>query len=38
MLEGSLRVYWGVQAVIHLKEDVDQRTLVTRGRALDTEV
>ncbi|XP_026461926.1 uncharacterized protein LOC113363657 [Ctenocephalides felis] len=37
VLEGSLRVYWGVQAVIHLKEDVDQRTLVTRGRAIEVE-
>lgn len=29
VLEGALRVYWGVQSVIHLKEDDDQRTLVT---------
>lgn len=29
ILEGALRVYWGVQGVIHLKEDDDQRTVVT---------
>lgn len=29
VLEGSLRIHWGVQGVIHLKEDDDQRTLVT---------
>lgn len=29
ILEGSLRIYWGVQGVIHLKEDDDQRTVVT---------
>ncbi|KAK9506290.1 hypothetical protein O3M35_008252 [Rhynocoris fuscipes] len=29
VLEGSLRIYWGVSGVIHLKEDVDQRTVVT---------
>lgn len=29
VLEGALRVYWGVQRVIHLKEDDDQRTVVT---------
>ncbi|KAF6208288.1 hypothetical protein GE061_016742 [Apolygus lucorum] len=29
VLEGSLRIYWGVAGVIHLKEDVDQRTVVT---------
>lgn len=29
MLEGALRIYWGVQGVIHLKEDDDQRTVVT---------
>lgn len=29
VLEGALRVYWGVQSVIHLKEDDDQRTVVT---------
>uniref|UniRef100_A0A6B2EGE5 Putative ras gtpase effector rassf2 n=1 Tax=Phlebotomus kandelakii TaxID=1109342 RepID=A0A6B2EGE5_9DIPT len=29
VLEGALRVYWGVQGVIHLKEDDDQRTVVT---------
>lgn len=28
ILEGALRVYWGVQAIIHLKEDVDQRPVV----------
>lgn len=29
VLEGSLRIHWGVQGVIHLKEDDDQRTVVT---------
>lgn len=29
VLEGALRIYWGVHAVIHLKEDDDQRTVVT---------
>lgn len=29
ILEGQLRVYWGVEGVIHLKEDDDQRTVVT---------
>uniref|UniRef100_A0A1B0CI23 Putative ras gtpase effector rassf2 n=1 Tax=Lutzomyia longipalpis TaxID=7200 RepID=A0A1B0CI23_LUTLO len=29
VLEGAIRVYWGVQGVIHLKEDDDQRTVVT---------
>lgn len=29
VLEGALRIYWGVQGVIHLKEDDDQRTVVT---------
>lgn len=29
VLEGALRVYWGIQGVIHLKEDDDQRTVVT---------
>lgn len=29
VLEGALRVYWGVQGVIHLKEDDDQRTVIT---------
>ncbi|XP_034950481.1 uncharacterized protein Rassf [Chelonus insularis] len=29
ILEGALRIYWGVQGVIHLKEDDDQRTVVT---------
>lgn len=29
VLEGALRVYWGVHGVIHLKEDDDQRTVVT---------
>lgn len=28
-MEGSLRIYWGVQGVIHLKENDDQRTVVT---------
>ncbi|XP_065090446.1 uncharacterized protein Rassf [Ochlerotatus camptorhynchus] len=29
LLEGALRIYWGVQGIIHLKEDDDQRTVVT---------
>ncbi|XP_011501218.1 PREDICTED: ras association domain-containing protein 2 [Ceratosolen solmsi marchali] len=29
ILEGALRIYWGVRGVIHLKEDDDQRTVVT---------
>lgn len=29
VLEGALRIHWGVQGVIHLKEDDDQRTVVT---------
>lgn len=29
MLEGALRIHWGVYGVIHLKEDDDQRTVVT---------
>lgn len=29
ILEGPLRIYWGVQGVIHLKENDDQRTVVT---------
>lgn len=29
ILEGPLRVYWGVQNMIHLKEDDDQRTVIT---------
>lgn len=29
VFEGALRVYWGVQGVIHLKEDDDQRTVIT---------
>uniref|UniRef100_A0AAR5PIN1 LIM zinc-binding domain-containing protein n=1 Tax=Dendroctonus ponderosae TaxID=77166 RepID=A0AAR5PIN1_DENPD len=29
ILEGSLRIHWGVQGVIHLKENDDQRTVVT---------
>ncbi|XP_068153586.1 serine-rich adhesin for platelets [Drosophila tropicalis] len=32
ILEGALRVYWGVQGVIHLKEDDDQRTFIVRKR------
>lgn len=28
-MEGALRIHWGVQGVIHLKEDDDQRTVVT---------
>lgn len=29
VLEGALRIHWGVLGVIHLKEDDDQRTVVT---------
>lgn len=29
VLEGALKVFWGVAGVIHLKEDCDQRTVVT---------
>lgn len=29
VLEGCLKVYWGVQSMIHLKEDDDQRPVVT---------
>ncbi|XP_066150511.1 uncharacterized protein Rassf [Euwallacea fornicatus] len=29
VLEGSLRIHWGVHGVIHLKENDDQRTVVT---------
>ncbi|KAL7025615.1 hypothetical protein ACKWTF_013564 [Chironomus riparius] len=29
VLEGVLRIYWGIQGVIHLKEEDDQRTVVT---------
>ncbi|XP_060523509.1 uncharacterized protein LOC132700312 [Cylas formicarius] len=29
ILEGSLRIHWGIQGVIHLKENDDQRTVVT---------
>ncbi|XP_072161787.1 uncharacterized protein [Bemisia tabaci] len=29
VLEGTLRIYWGVVSMIHLKEDDDQRTVVT---------
>lgn len=29
VLEGALRICWGVQGVIHLKEDDDQRTVIT---------
>ncbi|XP_023018810.2 ras association family member [Leptinotarsa decemlineata] len=29
ILEGSLRIHWGVHGVIHLKENDDQRTVVT---------
>ncbi|XP_054258898.1 ras association domain-containing protein 2 [Macrosteles quadrilineatus] len=29
VLEGALRIHWGVIGVIHLKEDDDQRTVVT---------
>uniref|UniRef100_A0A034VHH7 Ras association domain-containing protein 2 n=1 Tax=Bactrocera dorsalis TaxID=27457 RepID=A0A034VHH7_BACDO len=32
IMEGALRVSWGVHGVIHLKEDDDQRTLVVRKR------
>ncbi|XP_014208832.1 ras association domain-containing protein 4 [Copidosoma floridanum] len=29
ILEGALRIHWGVRGIIHLKEDDDQRTVVT---------
>ncbi|XP_063238101.1 ras association domain-containing protein 2 [Bacillus rossius redtenbacheri] len=29
VLEGALRIHWGVLGMIHLKEDDDQRTVVT---------
>lgn len=29
VFEGALRIYWGVHGMIHLKEDDDQRTVVT---------
>lgn len=29
ILEGTLRIHWGVQGMIHLKENDDQRTVVT---------
>jgi Ras association domain-containing protein 2/4 len=29
VLEGALRIYWGIQGVIQLKEEDDQRTVVT---------
>ncbi|XP_044742219.1 uncharacterized protein LOC123303479 [Chrysoperla carnea] len=29
VLEGALRIHWGVRGLIHLKEDDDQRTVVT---------
>ncbi|XP_018573460.1 uncharacterized protein LOC108912643 [Anoplophora glabripennis] len=29
ILEGSLRIHWGIHGVIHLKENDDQRTVVT---------
>lgn len=32
ILEGSLRIHWGVQGVIHLKENDDQRTVTLRKR------
>lgn len=32
VLEGSLRIYWGVQGVIHLKENDDTRTVAIRKR------
>ncbi|XP_036323613.1 serine-rich adhesin for platelets [Rhagoletis pomonella] len=32
ILEGALRVSWGVHGVIHLKEDDDQRMIVVRKR------
>ncbi|XP_063704894.1 uncharacterized protein LOC134834238 isoform X2 [Culicoides brevitarsis] len=28
VFEGPLRVYWGIEGIIHLKEDCDQRTVV----------
>ena len=33
ILEGVLRIYWGVQNVIHLKEEDDQRTIAIRRRS-----
>ncbi|KAK7066745.1 Ras association domain-containing protein 2, partial [Halocaridina rubra] len=33
ILEGVLRIYWGVRNVIHLKEEDDQRTLTVRRRS-----
>ncbi|XP_022903764.1 ras association domain-containing protein 6 [Onthophagus taurus] len=32
VLEGSLRIHWGVMGVIHLKENDDQRTVTIRKR------
>ncbi|KAL1459329.1 hypothetical protein WDU94_011323 [Cyamophila willieti] len=29
VLEGALRIHWGITGVIHLKEDYDQRVVVT---------
>ncbi|XP_064101588.1 ras association domain-containing protein 4-like [Macrobrachium nipponense] len=33
ILEGVLRIYWGVRNVIHLKEEDDQRTIAVRRRS-----
>lgn len=32
VLEGALRIHWGVHGVIHLKENDDQRTVTIRKR------
>ncbi|XP_076047160.1 ras association family member [Oratosquilla oratoria] len=34
ILEGVLRIYWGVRSTIHLKEEDDQRTITTFRRSL----
>lgn len=34
ILEGVLRIYWGVRNVIHLKEEDDQRTIAVRRRSM----
>lgn len=33
ILEGVLKIYWGVRNVIHLKEEDDQRTIAVRRRS-----
>ncbi|XP_071523810.1 uncharacterized protein Rassf isoform X1 [Panulirus ornatus] len=33
ILEGVLRIYWGVRNIIHLKEEDDQRTIAVRRRS-----